>query len=90
MDKIKGCEPEIKSKILFLDGTKHTAAEMGDVPFYNRSAEYTRALEEMSTFVTIGKNMHDDAVDSIAQLCIKALDSLDTKAEVIDRSAIGF
>ena len=90
VDKIKGCEPEIKSKILFLDGTKHTAAEMGDVPFYNRSAEYTRALEEMSTFVTIGKNMHDDAVDSIAQLCIKALDSLDTKAEVIDRSAIGF
>lgn len=89
-DKIKGCEPDIKSKIIFLDGTKHTAEEMGDIEFYNRSAMYERALNELTTFVTIGKNAHDDAADSIAQLCIKAFDSLNTKVEVIDRTVLGF
>lgn len=89
-DKIKGCEADIKSKIIFLDGTKHTVEEMGDVPFYTRSIEYVRALDELSTFVTIGKNEHDDAADSIAQLCIKAYNTLSSKVELIDRALIGF
>ena len=89
-DKIKGCEADIKSKIIFLDGTKHTVEEMGDVPFYTRSIEYVRALDELSTFVTIGKVEHDDAADSIAQLCIKAYNTLSSKVEVIDRALIGF
>lgn len=89
-DKIKGCEADIKSRIIFLDGSKHTAEEMGDVPYYNRGIEYVRALDELSTFVTIGKNEHDDAADSIAQLCIKAYNTLSSKVEVIDRALIGF
>lgn len=89
-DKIKGCEADIKSRIIFLDGSKHTAEEMGDVPYYNRGIEYVRALDELSTFVTIGKNEHDDAADSIAQLCIKAYNTLSSKVELIDRALIGF
>lgn len=89
-DKIKGCEAEIKSKLIFLDGTKHDKGQMADIQYYERSAQYERALTELSTFVTIGKNEHDDAADSIAQLIIKAFNNFG-KAEikVLDRSLLG-
>lgn len=89
-DKIKGCEAEIKSKLIFLDGTKHDREKMADIQYYERSPQYERALTELSTFVTIGKNEHDDAADSIAQLVIKAFNNFG-KAEVrvLDRSVLG-
>lgn len=90
-DKIKGCEPEIKSKIIFLDGTKYNPDELGDIVAYSRGAQYERALDELTTFVTIGKNEHDDAADSIAQLAIKAFGRYGSgKVELIDRGLLGF
>lgn len=90
-DKIKACESTIKSKFLFLDGTKLSAEEMGETKFYTRSPQYERALEQVTTFVVEGKNEHDDAPDSLAQLAIKVYDSLGiSKAQVLDRSVLGF
>ena len=91
--KIKAYEGIIKSKVLFLDGTKHNVEEIGeDVKTYNRSAEYERALSELQMFVSIGKNEHDDAPDSIAQLCAKAFGDINSVSEVetIDRTILGF
>lgn len=93
-DKIKGYEGKIKSLIIFLDGTKHDKEQMAEegVTYYERTPQYERALEEMSMFVTIGKNTNDDAADSIAQLCAKAYGDLNALADVeaISRAAIGF
>lgn len=90
--KIKAYEGTIKSKVLFLDGTKHNIEEIGDIPFYNRTPSYERALDEMENFVTIGKNEHDDAPDGITQLCIKVYGDINSVSEVetIDRSVLGF
>lgn len=83
-DKIKGYEGKIKALIIFLDGTKHDKEKMLEegIEYYERSPQYDRALEEMSMFVTIGKNDNDDAADSIAQLCAKAYGDLNALAEV--------
>ena len=93
-DKIKGYEGKIKSLIIFLDNTKHDKEQMAEegVTYYERTPQYERALEEMSMFVTIGKNDHDDACDNIAQLCAKAYGDLNALADVeaISRAAIGF
>lgn len=93
-DKIKGYEGKIKTLIIFLDGTKHDKERMlaEGVTYYERSPQYERALEEMSMFVTIGKVDHDDACDSIAQLCAKAYGDLNALAdvEVFSRAEIGF
>lgn len=83
-DKIKGYEGKIKTLIIFLDETKHDKEKMLEegITYYEREPQYDRALEEMSMFVTIGKNDHDDAADSIAQLCAKAYGDLNALAEV--------
>ena len=92
-DKIKGCEGKIKTMIIFLDDTKHDRNMMTEqgITYYERSAAYERALAEMAMFVTIGKNEHDDAPDSIAQLVIKAFGDMNSMAEVepISRAALG-
>lgn len=93
-DKIKGYEGKIKTLIVFLDGTKHDKDRMLEegITYYERSPQYERALEEMSMFVTIGKNEKDDAPDSIAQLCAKAYGDLNALAdvEVFSRAELGF
>ena len=33
-----------------------------------RSPEYQKAMDELTSFVSIGKNNHDDAADSLTQL----------------------
>ena len=35
---------------------------------YYRNKEYQEAMDEFTTYVTIGENDHDDAVDGITQL----------------------
>ena len=35
---------------------------------YYRSKEYQKAMDELGMFVSIGKNEHDDAADSLTQL----------------------
>jgi len=55
MEKIIAYSGDIKRKYHFLDEE-------------HRSVEYKAAMEEMCMFVTIGKNDHDDAPDSLTQL----------------------
>lgn len=84
-DKIKACEGVIRQKFRFLDGTKHNSDEIGEeIACYERSAQYERALEEMSTYVTIGKNLHDDAIDSISQVAERVFDTLQRRTIIMD------
>lgn len=83
-DKIKACEGVIRKNFRFLDSTKHTNESDPDVQYYERSASYERALEEMSTYVTIGKNLHDDACDSISQIAERVFDTLQRKTVIMD------
>ena len=84
-DKIKACEGTIRQKFRFLDGTKHDPEEYGeDIHIYERSPSYERALDEMGTYVTIGKNEHDDAVDSISQVAERVFDTLQRRTVIMD------
>ena len=84
-DKIKASEAVIRQKFRFLDGSKHNPEEYGeDVQIYERSPQYERALEEMGTYVTIGKNLHDDAIDSISMIAERIFDTLQRRTVVMD------
>ena len=84
-DKIKACEAEIRTKFRFLDGTKHNLEEFDDdIVIYERSPEYERALEEMTTYVTIGKNEHEDAIDSISQIAERVFDTLQRRTVIME------
>lgn len=84
-DKIKACEGVIRQKFRFLDGTKHESSEFDEeTTIYERSPQYERALEEMGTYVTIGKNTHDDAVDSISQIAERVFDTMQRRTIIMD------
>lgn len=84
-DKIKACEGTIRQKFRFLDSTKHNPEEYDEeTVIYERSAQYERALEEMGTYVTIGKNTHDDAIDSISQVAERVFDTLQRRTVIMD------
>ncbi len=93
-DKIKGCEGKIKAMLIFLDNTKHDKERMLEegITYFERSPQYERAMSELSMFASIGSNDHDDAADSISQLCLKAFGDLNALAEVevFSRAVIGF
>lgn len=55
MTKIIACSGEIKRRCIFLEAER-------------RGEEYAAAMDELNMFVQIGKNEHDDAADSLAQL----------------------
>ena len=55
MSKIIAYSGDIKRKFVFLDEE-------------HRSKEYQEAMDEMTFFVQLGKNGHDDSVDSLSQL----------------------
>ena len=84
-DKIKACEGTIRQKFRFLDSTKHNLDEFDEeTQVYERSPEYERALDELGTYVTIGKNSHDDACDSIAQIAERVFDTLQRRTVILD------
>ena len=84
-DKIKACEGVIRQKFRFLDSTKHSPEEFdGETTIYERSVDYERALEEMGTYVTIGKNLRDDAIDSISQIAERVFDTMQRKTVIMD------
>jgi hypothetical protein len=84
-DKIKACSDVIRQKFRFLDSTKHDSSEYEEgTMIYERSAQYERALTEMSMFVTIGKNTHDDAADSISQIAERAFDTLQRRTVIME------
>ncbi len=71
--KIIAYSGDVKRKFLFLQPgipTKEQKEEdaKNGIKRYYRTKEYQNAMEEFTTFVTIGDNDHDDAVDGITQL----------------------
>lgn len=91
--KIIAYSGDIKRKFVFLDSRKvseeqkRADAELGIIR-YERSKEYDDAMDEMTTFVTIGKNEHDDAIDGIIQLDMYIENPLVQQQTVIMRSPI--
>lgn len=73
--KVIAYSGDIKRKFVFLKPGLPTAeqlkkdAELG-IKRYYRNEEYQRAMDEFTTFVTIGDNDNDDAADSITQLAM--------------------
>lgn len=55
LSKIIQCAPDIKANFYFLDKE-------------HRDKEYQDAIDELTMFVQIGKNEHDDAADALSQL----------------------
>lgn len=85
MEKIIAYSGDIKRKFVFLQPNKGAIkhpkkgqAENSDIKRYRRSIEYQKAMDEMTTFVKVGKNEHDDAVDSLAQLVMFLDDDVET------------
>lgn len=71
--KIIAYSGDVKRKFLFLQPgipTKEQKEEdaKNGIKRYYRTKEYQAAMEEFTTFVTIGDNDYDDAVDGITQL----------------------
>lgn len=71
--KIIAYSGDIKRKFIFLQPGIPTPEQkeedaINGVTRYYRSKEYQKAMEEFTTFVTIGDNDFDDAVDGITQL----------------------
>lgn len=73
LSKIIAYSGDIKRKFIFLDSRKPTQeelqkdAELGIVR-YRRNDEYQKAMDELTMFVSIGGNEHDDAADGLTQL----------------------
>lgn len=73
LSKIIAYSGDIKRKFIFLESKKPTQeelshdAEMGIVR-YRRTDEYQKAMDELTMFVSIGGNEHDDAADGLTQL----------------------
>lgn len=71
--KIIAYSGDVKRKFVFLQSKLPTAEEKeqdakNGIKRYYRTKEYQVAMDEFTTFVTIGDNVHDDAVDGITQL----------------------
>ncbi len=71
--KIIAYSGDIKSKFIFLQSKAPTKEEREEdlqygIKRYYRSREYQEAMDEFTTYVTIGDNYHDDAVDGLTQL----------------------
>ena len=66
-DKISGYSDFIKRNFLFLTTKKWTEE---DSHKYRASEQYKKAIDEMTMFSAEGKNINDDAADSITQLAM--------------------
>lgn len=73
LSKIIAYSGDIKRKFIFLESKKVTQdqlqkdAELGIIR-YRRNGEYQAAMDELTMFVSIGENKHDDAADGLTQL----------------------
>lgn len=73
LSKIIAYSGDIKRKFIFIESKKVTQeqlqkdAELGVVR-YRRNDEYQAAMDELTMFVSIGENKHDDAADGLTQL----------------------
>ena len=73
LSKIIAYSGDIKRKFIFLTSKKPTAEQRDEdakfgVKRYYMSKEYQDAMDELTMFVSIGGNEHDDAADGLTQL----------------------
>jgi len=73
VQKIIAYSDDVKRKFVFLSDQRPTEVQKQQdlqygVTRYVRDEEYQSAMDELCTFVTIGKNEHDDAADGLTQL----------------------
>lgn len=73
LSKIIAYSGDVKRKFIFLDTHRPTQEQMKKdsdlgVTRYYRNDEYQVAMDELSMFVSIGGNEHDDAADGLTQL----------------------
>ena len=73
LSKIIAYSGDIKRKFVFLTNKKPTADQRNEdarigVKRYYMSKEYQDAMDELTMFVSIGGNEHDDAADGLTQL----------------------
>lgn len=91
--KIIAYSGDIKRKFVFLQQGLPTKEERErdkelGITRYVRDSEYQAAMDELETFVTIGKNDHEDAPDSITQLEMFIENPSNVKQTVIMKSPI--
>ena len=72
LTKIIQCSDDIKDKMIFLEPSK-------------RDEDYKNAMDELTMFVQIGKNEHDDAADGLSQLVLYGLCGRLATVEVFKR-----
>ncbi len=93
MAKIIQYSGDIKKKFIFLatNSQIRNAAKQDDSHSerFFRNEEYDNAIDELTTFVQIGKNEHDDAPDSLSQLERFIEGGFTAKVEVEDRRKYG-
>lgn len=71
--KIIAYSGDVKRKFIFLQSRTFSLEEKeqdakNNIKRYYRTKEYQAAMDELTTFVTIGDNPFDDAADSVTQL----------------------
>lgn len=74
--KIEQYSGDIKRKFYFISKHRLTPEEreldrQNGVIRYERDQDYTRAMDDLCDYVTIGENEHDDSPDSLTQLAMK-------------------
>lgn len=85
IDKIKAYAPDIKNRFVFIEGGNDDMIPPSDeFEVYKRTAQYQKAMEELHRFVTVGKNDHDDAADSISMLAIDMFGYIDAKSNAVE------
>ena len=83
-DKILGHADFIKENFEFIEANATFEGERPkDVEFYQRDADYNHAMDDVGMFSGEGKNKHDDAPDSLAQLSIMTEDKMNGEIEII-------
>lgn len=75
LEKIMAYSGDIIKKFIFISPQKITKDQRDKdaqlhITRYVRDSEYQKAMDELTSFVKIGKNTHDDATDSLTQLMI--------------------
>lgn len=73
MSKMIAYSGDVKRRFIFLTSRVPLQEELENDAKYGikrfvRSKEYQKAMDELCSMVTIGKNEHDDALDSLTQL----------------------
>lgn len=86
-EKIEYYAKEIKDLVFLSPKVASNEQKLVDKTYgvvrYTRNEDYTMAMDDLLRFVTVGKNIHDDSADSLAQLVAFMNDTTTKEARVI-------